>query len=501
MHLSVQSIYDCQCDECVELPKQLNLALGDKFKSVLKAGEKAFKKLHSNGKYNADDLKTEKEYQDLIKETFKAFDMAITDNDMPEGMTRALQSDAFLFGQLKTHAQLFEASKLLLKDDGTLKTYSELSNDFNKLNVQYNETYLNSEYQFAVSSSQMAAKWSDLGSEDRYYLQYRTAKDERVRASHQVLADITLPKTDSFWISYYPPNGWNCRCTAIEVLQSKYTASDSVDSINKGEAATTQIDKNGKNRLEMFRFNPGAQKIVFPPKHPYHKVAGSNALKMQKESPSTINLKDFIKGDIPTNAEVKNILLKYAELHPDDFRNGLDDILFTRSTSYMMQHAMAYSPITGQWVRGSKIYISSHTFSYNGFNPLQEFKAGLAAIKKGEKMTFNQEYSFESLWHEILHAKTKSSPKKLAQVGLKNMETVNQFCARHTYNDFVERLGGEAIHKKEILDNGYGYQSWVTEFRERLKNEGVEEKTALEKLFPELMKDYGSLGQKIKELF
>jgi hypothetical protein len=36
-----------------------------------------------------------------------------------------------------------------------------------------------------------------------------------------------------------------------------------------GERATTSIGADGKNKLEMFRFNPGKQKVVFPPGNAY----------------------------------------------------------------------------------------------------------------------------------------------------------------------------------------------------------------------------------------
>ncbi len=54
----------------------------------------------------------------MISQTYEIFNLGITDNDMPEVMRTALQNDAFLFGGLKVHAQLFEASKLLLNDKG-----------------------------------------------------------------------------------------------------------------------------------------------------------------------------------------------------------------------------------------------------------------------------------------------------------------------------------------------------------------------------------------------
>lgn len=305
-------MYNCSCDDCKAQQTTFTLALSDKFKQLLNVGLKAFKHLHKNGKYSPEDLKTEKPYQNLIQSTFDIFNFAITDNDMPETMQKALQSDAFLFGSLKANAQLFEASKLLLNDDGRLKPFSEVSKQFDKLNVNYNQNYLEAEYEFAVASSQMAAQWSELGSSDRYNLQYRTAKDERVRESHQALADITLPKEDPFWSSFYPPNGWRCRCTAVEVLKDKYEVSISEVSIKAGEKATTEIGKDGKNRLEIFRFNPGQKQVVFPPTHPYNKVKGAKEVTKNQNSnfiPNGIDAYEKTTGT-KVNKEIFSFLKK-----------------------------------------------------------------------------------------------------------------------------------------------------------------------------------------------
>jgi len=89
------------------------------------------------------------------------------------------------------------------------------------------------------------------------------------------LAGICLPKDDAFWTEYYPPNGWRCRCTAVEVLARENTKSNPETAKKAGEAATTQIGKSGKNKLEMFRFNPGQEKKVFPPNNTYTQVVGA----------------------------------------------------------------------------------------------------------------------------------------------------------------------------------------------------------------------------------
>lgn len=279
MHTRLNYLYDCGCNDCQAEKKRLNLSLNDTFKRFLNSSLKAFKQLHKNKGYKPEDLKKEKAYQNLIKGTYDILNLGIKDNDMPEKMQKALQSDAFLFGGLKANAQLFEASQLLLNEDGTVKPYKELASEFDRLNVLYNQTYLEAEYQFAINSSEMAAKWSELGTSERYNLQYRTASDDRVRDSHKALHDITLPKEDAFWNSFYPPNGWRCRCTVVEVLKDKYEASESDKSIKAGEKATTEIGKDGKNRLEIFRFNPGKEQKLMPPKHPYNKVAGANKVK------------------------------------------------------------------------------------------------------------------------------------------------------------------------------------------------------------------------------
>lgn len=80
---------------------------------------------------------------------------------------------------------------------------------------------------------------------------------------------ITLPPSDKFWDNYMPPNGWNCRCTVVQVRKGKYPESDSDMAIEAGERATTHIGKDGSNKAKIFRFNPGKQQKIFPPKHPY----------------------------------------------------------------------------------------------------------------------------------------------------------------------------------------------------------------------------------------
>ena len=234
----------------------------------------AVKWLHSKKAFTPDML-TEPEPIALMNATHDvlAEELGHLERNIPDEMARALDENIFLFSGFKTYHEMNDASRLLKDDDGGFKSFDRFLQDVQAIDAQYNQNYLYAEYNFATASTQMAARWADIERDgDEYDLQYRTAMDGLVRPEHAALEGITLPPSDKFWNEYYPPNGWNCRCTAVQVLKDKYPTSDSDQACAAGERATTQIGKNGENRAAMFRFNPGKAGKVFPPKHPYYKA-------------------------------------------------------------------------------------------------------------------------------------------------------------------------------------------------------------------------------------
>lgn len=137
-------------------------------------------------------------------------------------------------------------------------------NDVQSIDETYNRNYLRAEYNFAGASAEMAARWEEFTKdEDDYYLQYRTAGDDHVRPEHAALHGVTRPMNDPFWDTYYPPNGWNCRCTVVQVLKDKYPATDHAEAMQRGREALAK-DKKG-----MFAFNPGKEGKAFPDYNPY----------------------------------------------------------------------------------------------------------------------------------------------------------------------------------------------------------------------------------------
>lgn len=270
----MQYIYKASTCSCSTCPT-INLAVKDFYKPLQKAFDKAVRYIHQEKGFDST-LLQHGEVKPLLNELNRVFTDAyqtgIADNVLPETLVNKLQNDVFLFSACKTYAQLKEVSTLLLDENKQIRSFSSFQQEAQKINQQHNEQYLQAEYQFATGSSLMAAKWHDFEKDgDQYNLQYRTAGDNRVRDEHSKLHNITLPVTDSFWDSYFPPNGWRCRCTVVQVSKDKYAVSDSKTAHEAADKATTQLDKDGNNALAIFRFNPGKQQVIFPPKHPYYR--------------------------------------------------------------------------------------------------------------------------------------------------------------------------------------------------------------------------------------
>lgn len=434
-------LYDGACDSCNET---IALAANDEnplFKGVLTGFEAAVKQLLKNMEYKADDILQYKELIDATNNVFKdALSKGIKDNVIPGAMRKALENDTFLFSALKTHAQLLEASRLLLDEDGKVKSFQKFSNDVSKIKAEYNQTYLEAEYQFATTSAQMAAKWADVEeNEDRYNIQYRTAGDDRVRDTHAVLNKITLKASDPFWKEFYPPNGWRCRCTAVEVLNDKYEQSDSTEAAKKGNKATSELDKDGNNRLAIFRFNPGQQKVIFPPKHPYFKLQGKAII---QES-----MKELLKKtEIKTLEDLTSAISDFAVKNKEYFARGFQKIQVTKKRN-----------VNGSTDMDGNIWLTKER--------MDDVKDGLNAMRKGLKTTFKQEDAISTFHHEVWHNANVHGFLKMTKIQTLNMELANEFVSRKTLPDFMKKLGGELHNKSLIQDRtSTGYNRMVKNY-------------------------------------
>jgi SPP1 gp7 family putative phage head morphogenesis protein len=210
------------------------------------------------------DIMADGNVQNLIEAHAGVLDRNLQRLEMSDLMRQRLTRSNYIFSGLKTFHELNETFPSLLDENGNKKTFERFLNDVRKIDETYNSNYLRAEYNFVQASAEMAAKWEKFMEDgDHYYLQYRTQHDDKVRPEHASLDRVTLPPTDSFWESYYPPNGWNCRCTVVQVLKRKYEPTPHDEAMSLGEDAL-QTDKKG-----IFRFNSGKEQKAVPDYNPY----------------------------------------------------------------------------------------------------------------------------------------------------------------------------------------------------------------------------------------
>jgi SPP1 gp7 family putative phage head morphogenesis protein len=181
-------------------------------------------------------------------------------------MLQALKDNIFMFSAAKTFQQTRELTAALVKDDGkSITPYPEFREKVAAINDQYNVNWLRTEYDTAIASSQQVSAWERIVREKEVLpmLTYSTIGDACDICAP--LNGITLPVTDPFWNSLYPPNHFNCRC-----LCTQHATDDAVQTDKETETSK-------KNQVEelmdaMFMHNVGKLEEVFSKEHPYFMV-------------------------------------------------------------------------------------------------------------------------------------------------------------------------------------------------------------------------------------
>lgn len=196
---------------------------------------------------------------------------------------------------------------------------------------------------------------------------------------------------------------------------------------------------------------------------------------------------------IDSISEVQNVMNRFIKAYPEETNYKAITVGIykqkSKKGSFSIMHANSPAGV---------IEFNNVCYPRLKYSPYTLLKTALDKIRKNVDLTFEEEYSIESFYHEILHCKAKQweklKPHYKGDYKRTAMETVNQFVSRHEYKGFIERLGGKALNQQQVLDNGIGYSNWVGRFRDFIKASGVKEADACSYLKGKLLSGkYGEL--------
>jgi SPP1 gp7 family putative phage head morphogenesis protein len=141
-----------------------------------------------------------------------------------------LKQNIYKFSGAKAYHQLAEMNSLLVDEKGKIRSFSEFKRKVDVVHETYNRNYLQAEYQTAKRSAQASRQWKDFENNKDLFpnLKYMTVGDDRVRHDHSKLHGIVKPVGDAFWDTYYPPNGWRCRCYVKSTTEGETKVSTEV---------------------------------------------------------------------------------------------------------------------------------------------------------------------------------------------------------------------------------------------------------------------------------
>ncbi|QKG56992.1 DUF935 family protein [Hymenobacter sp. BRD128] len=264
----ISALYAHACPRCsditwTQLRQGVQAAAGDSGK-LNKLAERLIKAIHSGDLFNGTIDQPLYHYLRAHLEDAVQLGFGVAD----EKLRGYLLANVQKFSGFKTAAVQRAMSEKLTDAKGNIRPFAEFRADALEVNQLYNVDYLRTEYNQAIASSQMAAKWSEFDASSQ--IRYDTVGDNRVREEHAALDGITRPHDDPFWDDHYPPLDWNCRCSATE-LDSDATATPAHELPGLPEAA------------EGFRENVGKTGVIFGADHPYFQLPAHEARKIESQ--------------------------------------------------------------------------------------------------------------------------------------------------------------------------------------------------------------------------
>ena len=137
-------------------------------------------------------------------------------------------------------------------EDGS--TFQDFKKSIEENGIELSPHHLENIFRTNIQNAYAHGIWTQQqeNKTNRPYLRYSSLTDSRVRPSHLALNNIIRHIDDSFWYTYYPPNGYLCRCgvDALTEAQAKrlgITPDDKLPVVQPDKGFTTTPASYGKH--------------------------------------------------------------------------------------------------------------------------------------------------------------------------------------------------------------------------------------------------------------
>lgn len=134
--------------------------------------------------------------------------------------TRQYASTVSFLTSLEQINTVMQAINKSIVDGSTFEDFKDRVAD---KGIDLPESYLDNVFRTNIQSAYAHGRWQQQqrNKAARPYLMYSAIDDSRVRPSHLAMNRIIRHIDDPFWLIWYPPNGFRCRCTVIALTEAQ----------------------------------------------------------------------------------------------------------------------------------------------------------------------------------------------------------------------------------------------------------------------------------------
>lgn len=134
--------------------------------------------------------------------------------------TRQLATTVSFLSSIEQIQTVIAAVNKAIADGSTFEGFKKMVAEHE---IKLSEPYLKNVFRTNIQTAYSHGRWQQQqrNRDKRPYLMYSAIDDSRVRPSHLALNRIIRHIDDPFWLMYYPPWGFMCRCTVIALTEKQ----------------------------------------------------------------------------------------------------------------------------------------------------------------------------------------------------------------------------------------------------------------------------------------